>query len=53
LAVVETAIVTMLGVVPVTVTGTAGALQAALAGAPVQVTVTLAEPPETRASCSE
>lgn len=50
-AVEDTVMFTTLGVGPETVTGTAGPVQVALEGAPVQLMVTLTGPvPEARAS---
>lgn len=52
-AVVVTPILTMVGVEPETITGAAGPVQVAFAGAPVQEMVTLMEPvPPVSASCS-
>lgn len=52
-AVVVTPILTMVGVEPETITGTAGPVQVALDGAPLQDMVTLREPvPPASASCS-
>jgi hypothetical protein len=52
-AVVVTPILTMVGVEPETITGAAGPVQVAFAGAPLQEMVTLIEPlPPVSASCS-
>ena len=51
-AVVVTPMLTMVGVEPETITGAAGPVQAAFAGAPLQEMVTLMEPvPPVSASC--
>ena len=52
-AVVVTSMLTMVGVEPETITGAAGPVQVAFAGAPLQEIVTLREPvPPVSASCS-